>query len=57
MTDINSEVNWISGQAGGAERASYGGGGLQNVGYKSPVLSLLECSRKIGPYSWASSTC
>jgi len=56
-TGINSEVNWIRGQAGGAERTSTGGGGVQNVGYNSHVLSPVGCTRKTGPDLCACSPC
>jgi len=46
LTGINSQVKRSRGRRGGAERRSSGGGaGGQNVGYKSPVLSPVACTR------------
>jgi len=35
----------VTRRGGGGERTSYGGGGVQNMGYKSPVLFPVSCIR------------
>ena len=45
LTGINLRVKRSGGRRGGAERRPSGGGGVQNVGYKSPVLSPVGCTR------------
>jgi len=40
-----------------AERTSSGGGGVQNVGYNSHVLSPVGCTRQTGPDLYACSAC
>ena len=39
---------WSGGRGGGAERAASGGGGVQNVGYKSHVLAAWGVPGKSG---------
>jgi len=41
-------MNRSRGQGGGGERTSCGGGGVRNVGYKSPVLYPVRCIRQTG---------